>query len=108
MTTRTETGRPTYDPTSDRSRRARATRIASAALKNTGEHRVAEWGFAVLGIALIAAGIGIILVLREHAPIAVCSGLIIAGLLVVPGVVSRLGKGAGVASGYAKAWKESR
>jgi hypothetical protein len=107
-TTKTQPGRPTFTPGSDKPpRSSRATRMASA-LKGTGEHRYTEGAFAMLGLALLVVDL---YTLVKHPP----SGLgdqifhgawALMALAFIPGAVVRLrALITGAGGDAAKVWK---
>lgn len=94
-------GGPTRAP-----RKPRATEMASRAMRGTGEHRVTEWILAILGVALAAAGVRILLVQGKDAPTTICAGMILAGIGLIPGAAVKLKDLiTNVAGPAAAAWK---
>lgn len=86
----------------------RVQQIASCALRGTGEHRLAEWAFAVLGIGVI--GFDAMLMVR-HPPAGAVDQLahgfwLVVGLALVPGAAARAAAGiARIGGAAAKAWR---
>jgi hypothetical protein len=97
----TMSGRPTSR------RHSRATEIVKRVAAGDGEHRYTEWLCALLGVGLIVFGAALIWQERggstEHQKYH--GGLMIVGLLLVPGASSRIASRGGR---LARAWKTSR
>lgn len=84
--------------------------IATKAFRKTGEHRIAEFGLALFGVALAAGGFVLLYVQGKDIGLVVsviASVMLIGGVSLIPGAAVRAASGIGKIGGaVAEAWKK--
>jgi hypothetical protein len=86
----------------------RASHVAANALRGTGEHRLVEGAFALIGLAIVAFDAYLML---QHPPAGVVDQIahgfwLVVGLALIPGAATRAASGiARIGGAAAKAWR---
>lgn len=109
--TKTQPRGQQYTPGSDKPRKSgavRATRMVGNALAKTGEHRITEWLFGVLGVALLAWDVYAML---KHPPAGLVDQIAhgmwaLVAISLIPGAATQAAKGIRELGGaLGAAWK---